>query len=189
MNIGDFKIQIHRNGLFVIRHINRKSLGVLQDVIERVIAEQIRVRNTSEKFTISTKQLQIHGQELKLSRVVAGKIILPNAVLSVNMINDMFVPSEEYELGHMDYVDNDDDMHFDFSFVDTSIKEHPLIFTATVVDETKRTIFGISGSENEITIIPKHRITFESFIGFYNFIIENFDREAKLKLFSELINE
>lgn len=83
----------------------------------------------------------------------------------------------------------DDDIHSDFSFVDTSISEQPLIFTATVVDETKRTIFGISGNENELTIIPKHRVTFESFIGFYNFVIENFDQGAKMRLFSEITNE
>jgi hypothetical protein len=73
----------------------------------------------------------------------------------------------------------------EFSFVDKTILEGSLSFSGTVIDEYKGTIFGLSGGENEILLIPKHHTTFESFVRFYRMIVEKIDDEAELSLLSE----
>jgi hypothetical protein len=87
--------------------------------------------------------------------------------------------------GTADSSDEEDELEEGFSFVDTYVKEGPFFFSATVVDENKGTVFGLSGIENEIALIPKHRTTFETFIKFYNAISDNFDETAQLTTFSE----
>ncbi|MPZ07465.1 MAG: hypothetical protein GEU26_13800 [Nitrososphaeraceae archaeon] len=184
MRIGESKFQINRNGLFVIRHINRTTIGVLQEIIEKILAEQIRIRNISEEFIIKTKSLGEGRNELKVQSVVAGKIILPNRIQSKLTIDNMFHKHNDlnYDPGYAN-IDDEDRMETNFSFLDTFIQEHPLIFAATVLDETKGTVFGISGEENGIALIPKHRTTFESFLNFFNYIAENFDHDAGLAIF------
>lgn len=183
IRIDDWKMQINRNGLFIIRYINRKSLGILQEIVERIVAEQMRIRTTSEKFNIQTRNLTAGTKEIKIPGIIAGKITLPNTTLSETIVQRIFHPSEFYDMG--DSEGDNEEMEEKFSFIDTYVSEGPLIFTATVVDEDKGTVFGLSGTDNEIAIIPKHRITFESFIKFYNLITLYFDDEAKLALFGE----
>lgn len=188
MRIGDSKIQINRNGLFVVRRINLKTIGMLREMVDRVVEQQITLRNTSEKFNVATKEVTLGNKHFRVPQVVAGKIVLPGVRLSGVMISRMF--GHEYDGDNIQREDNedDDDIQADFSFVDTFVKEGPFVFSATVVDEAKGTVFGLSGIENEIALIPKHRTTFESFIKFYNFITEEFDQEAKLTTFSEITN-
>ena len=186
LRIQDWKMQINRNGLFIIRQINHKSVGILQELIERIFAEQIRIRNTSEKFSVHTKNISAGAQEISIPRIVAGKIVLPSTVLSQLMIERMFHPSNSLDLGESDQEDEEmREIEKGFSFIDTYVREGPLVFAATVVDEDKRTVFGISGSDREFTIIPKHRTTFESFIRFYDLVALGFDYDANLTLFSE----
>lgn len=184
--IKDWKIQINRNGLFLIRQINRDTLGILQELIERIVAEQVRIRNTSEMFNVQTRSITAGGHKIKIPRITAGRIILPNANLSQLMIEKMFRRSDSFEIGEMDREDEEiAEIENQFSYVDVYIKEGPLVYVATVIDEEKGTIFGISGSDKELTIIPKHRVTFESFIRFYDIVALNFDYDANLTLFSE----
>jgi hypothetical protein len=186
MRVESSQIQINRNGLFVIRHINRKTIGILQEIIEKIVAEQVRIRDTSEKFNIGKARILVGNQQVNIPRIVAGKITLPNTILSELMVNRMFRQPDTYELGTTE--DEEEEIGRGFSFIDTYVEEGPLIFTATVVDELKGSIFGISGCDNKITLIPKHRITFESFIRFYIFVTENYDDGAKLTTFiDELI--
>ena len=186
IRIQDWKMQINRNGLFVIRQVNRKTVGILQELIERIATEQIRIRNTSEKFNVQTKHISAGTEQIRIPRITAGKITLPKTILSQLMINRMFHPSDPYEIGESEKEDEEmKQIEKEFSFVDTYVREGPLIFAATVVDENKGTVFGISGSDREMAIIPKHRITFESFIRFYDLVALNFDYDANLTLFSE----
>jgi hypothetical protein len=186
LRIQDWKMQINRNGLFIIRQINRKSVGILQELIKRIFDEQIRIRNTSEKFITHTKNIPAGAEEIKIPRIVAGKIVLPKTTLSQLMVDRMFHPSNSLEIGESEQEDEEiGEIEKEFSFIDTYVREGPLVFAATVVDEDKGTVFGISGSEREVTIIPKHRTTFESFIRFYDLVALGFDYDANLTLFSE----
>ena len=188
MQIGESKIQINRDGLFLLRQANLETVSILQEIIQRVIVEQTVIRDTSEKFDATTRKVSLGDREFNIPRIVAGKIILPRTKLSEIMIRNMFKQNEIDERIQSDSdIDVMSEIEADFSFIDTYIQEDPMMFRATVVDEEKGTVFGLSGIENEIALIPKHRTTFESFIKFYNAIVENFDDSATLATFSEPI--
>jgi hypothetical protein len=181
MRVGDSKIQINRDGLFVIRQINLRTIGILRHIVGRIVEEQVRIRNTSERFNIEMKKVSIGDKEYKISKIVAGKILLPNTRLSEAMIKRMFHQYEDF------YQVSEPAEDEEFSFIDTFIQEDPLTFTATVIDEINGTVFGVSGVDKEIALIPKHRTSFESFIKFYNSVQSNFDDSAELTTFSEPI--
>jgi len=186
MRIYGSKIQINRNGLFIIRHITRKTLGVLQEMTDTIAAKQARLQDTSEKFHAKTKTLSVGEGEIKIPSIVAGKITLLRSKLSELMIKRMFRQIDVYEIGKSEL--ENEEFEQVFSFIDTFVsKEEPLIFSATVVDEVKGTIFGISGTDDKVALIPKHRTTFESFVNFYNFVTENFDEAAELTTFNETL--
>lgn len=186
MEIGDSKMQLNREGLFIVRRANLETMGILREVVDKIIAEQVIIRDTSEKFNVETKTVSIGNKQFNIPQMVAGKIILPNTKLSELMVKKMFRHTDdELYLNDSDYEESDIEM--DFSFIDTYVQEDPMIFRATVVDEEKGTVFGLSGVENEIALIPKHRTTFESFIKFYSAVVENFDDSAKLATFSESV--
>lgn len=183
MRVYGSKIQINRNGLFVIRHVNRKTIGLLQEIINAIAEKQARLQGTSEKLQSSTVTLTVGTRKIRFPVITAGKITLPNTKFSELTVKQMFKQESFYELGKSE--NESDEMEADFSFIDTFVgMEKSLVFSATVVDEIKGTIFGISGNESELALIPKHRTTFESFLSFYNFITENFDEAADLSTFS-----
>ena len=99
------------------------------------------------------------------------------------MIQQMFNSSDSQS-----NIYEDSDFEYDFSFIDQNINDDPeLLFSATVVDQNKGTVFGLSGAKNEMILVPKHYTTFESFIRFFNFVSEVFDDEAELSTFSEYV--
>lgn len=184
--VDDTWMKIGRSGLFVLGLATRKTTGILRELVTKVIAEQITIRETSEKFHSEYKNISVGNQEFKIPQIVAGKIVLPNAKLSELMVKRIFSISRSNREGEPD--SDDDELEEDFSFIDTYVQEEPFFFSATVMDEQKGTVFGVSGIEKEIALIPKHRTTFETFIKFYNAVSENFDESAQLTTFSEVLH-
>lgn len=184
--IEDTWMKISRSGLFVLGLATRKTTGILRELVAKVITEQILIRETSGKFNTQYKNISVGDREFKVPQVVAGKILLPNAKLSEIMVRRMFNISRNN--GDSRGESEDDELEEDFSFIDTYVQEEPFFFSATVMDELKGTVFGVSGIEKEIALIPKHRTTFETFIKFYDAISDNFDESAKLTTFSEVLN-
>ena len=187
LSIDNNKIQINRNGLFIIRHVNKKTIGFINEILDIILSEQQRIRDLSETLNIKSSMLNGGVGQIKISQVTAGKIILSNNILSETLIENLFnsLTMDHYLNPIMDKEEDWDERTF--SFIDTDIREDPLTFTAVVIDENKKTIFGISGNEKEIALIPKHRITFETFINFYNYISENIDENASLMQFGDVV--
>lgn len=185
MRVYGSKIQINRNGLFVIRHVNHKTIGLLQEMVKTIAEKQAYLQGTSEKLQFFTRTIAIGKERIKFPSITAGKITLLERKFTELTIKQMF-KQDFYNLGKIEREDSEEEV--DFSFIDTFINtEQSLLFSATVVDEIKGTIFGISGNENEVALIPKHRTTFESYLSFYNYITESFDETADLSVFSEQV--
>ena len=181
LKINDDKLQINRSGLFVIRQINNNTIKILKEIIQLIIDEQIRIKMISEKFMIVKKKLTIKKQIFEIPKIVSGKIILPKEKVSFTMIHYLF-DSKEFS------TDFEEDANFEteFYFIDKQIFEKPILsFSTTVIDKHKGTIFGLCGTRNELIIVPKHYVTFESFIKFYNLISEVIDDEAILSTLHE----
>lgn len=187
MTIDNNKIQVNRNGLFIVRQINKKTIGFIYEILDIIISEQQRIRDLSEKLNIRPNILDSRFGKIKISQVTSGKIMFSKNNLSESFVENLF---DSLKIDHFlnAQLDNDDEANERvFSFIDTDIQRKPLTFKAIVIDENKKSIFGISGNENEIILIPKHRVTFESFINFYNYVTENIDDNANLMKFGEVV--
>lgn len=185
--IDNNKIQINHDGLFVVRHINKKTIIIVYEMLEIIIKEQQRIRDLSEKININSNTLSNKLSSIKISQVTSGKILFSKNNLSEDFLENLF---NSLKIDHFFGSDIDKDEELDeqiFSFIDTDIQSNPLTFNAIVIDENKKSIFGISGNRNQIILIPKHIITFESFINFYNYVTENVDDDADLVKFGEAV--
>lgn len=171
------KIRITTDGFFLIQSINRTILRIVEEIIDRVIAEPIRLRDISKKIHVSQ---ETGWNKFKISKLMSGEISF-NIKLSGSLINQLFHSFKDEEMGR---TEEGIDLP-NFSFIDTNLSDDPVHYSATVVDEDKGTIFGISGNENKLILVPKHRTTFESFINFYRLVNETIDESSNLHLFNE----
>jgi hypothetical protein len=70
----------------------------------------------------------------------------------------------------------------EFSFINVHEEIGSFSLIATVIDEMKGSVFDINACNSEIFIIPKFKVTFESFIKFYRGIVEAIDEGANFSL-------
>ena len=177
LQIGSDKLRITNDGFFLIRNINRTILRIVEEVVDRVIAEPIRLRDISQKVHVSQKT---EWNKFKIPKLMSGEISF-NTKLNSSLIDQLFHSFKDEEMGR-----TEEGMDLpNFSFIDTNQSDGPVYYSATVVDEDKGTIFGISGSDTKLVLVPKHRTTFESFINFYRLVNETIDESSNLYLFNE----
>ena len=180
LNIDGNKIRITNDGLFLIRNIDRRMLRIIEEVIEKSIVEQRRLRYVSKHVSQKLTPLIIGGNKFNIVSLMSGKILF-SAKLDTYMIDKLFDSFQDEEYGH-----TEEGLQLpNFSFMDTNVKEGSVTYSATVTDEDKGTIFGISGNEQNMILIPKHNTTFESFINFYRLVNEMIDDSSTMQLFSE----
>lgn len=176
--INSDKIRITNDGFFLIRNINRTILRIVEEVVDRVIAEPMRLREISKQVLYESKKSE--WSNFKISKLMSGEINF-NIKLSNLLINQLFHSFRDEEMGR-----TEEGIELpNFSFIDKSISDNSLHYSATVVDEDKGTIFGISGNSDRLILVPKHRTTFESFINFYRLVNETIDESSNLYLFNE----
>ena len=175
--IQSSKIRITNNGFILIRNVNLKILRIVEEIIDRAIIEPTRLRNIS-KQVLYTSESKWH--EFTISKLMSGKIIF-NANLDILPILQLFRNPDDDSMGE---IEEDAELPR-FSFIATNISEKPLSYSATVVDEDKGTVFGISGNSNNLILIPGHKTAFESFINFYRLINETIDESSNLHLFND----
>jgi len=68
-----------------------------------------------------------------------------------------------------------------FTLYNHIMVEGSLRFDATVVDETKKSIFEISATKDRMIISPRYETSFDSFLHFLETVVENFDPSAICK--------
>lgn len=176
------KIHLNKEGLIITRDVNPDTLELLRKLVDMAGHELATVRETSEKFKVSSQKIGELDHQITVPMITAGKITTPHAKFDVEKVKLLFGESrDEPALGKGEEEISD----FQFSFIDTYVSEDATSFSATVVDDEKGTVFGMSANNGEMVLIPKHRTTFESFVRFYESIVEDFDVTASLATFSE----
>jgi hypothetical protein len=155
---------------------------LLRKLVDMAGHELATVRETSEKFKVSSQKIGELNHQITVPMMTAGKITTPRAQFDIEKVKLLFGENrDEPALGKGEEEISD----FQFSFIDTYISDDASSFSATVVDDEKGTVFGLSANNGEMVLIPKHRTTFESFVRFYESIVEDFDVTASLATFSE----
>lgn len=179
-NINGDKMRISNEGLFLLRSINRKTLRIVLEIVDRVLAEQRRLRSVSKQVTHRTNPIKVGDHQMMVATLMSGKIMF-STNLDTYLVDKLFNSFYDEGFGH-----TEEGLELpNFSFIDTNIREGSVTFSATVIDEDKGTIFGISGNENSMILIPKHNTTFESFLNFFRLINQTMDESSNIQLFSE----
>ncbi|MGA2785111.1 MAG: hypothetical protein ABSF09_10485 [Candidatus Bathyarchaeia archaeon] len=181
--VGQDKFKITDDGLFVLRTINPRTLQIMLDVVNIILGKQLHFEKVTKGVSANVELVQIGEKEFRIPEIVAAKIVLKTQALNAVLVERIF--GEREDIVEDDVLPAQRPWSDEFSFVDKTILEGSLSFSGTVIDEYKGTIFGLSGGENEILLIPKHHTTFESFVRFYRMIVEKIDDEAELSLLSE----
>lgn len=155
----DLKIHITKDGLYSAQDASRDALNLFFKYLDSLKTELLNMRKIAKSFKYDV----VSGRSnLKFVSIDEGVITLKKRELNENTVGLLIKE-----------LDN-------FSFIDEHIETGSLSFTATVVDYTKGCVFDISASESKIQIVPKYRLTFESFIDFYRGVVESIDEQAEL---------
>jgi hypothetical protein len=181
--VGTDKLQITNRGMLLFRSVNIRTVAVLKELLSIITARERKVREVSGTLRRDTKAIQLGELQIQTPVVVPGIIKLEEKKLDRNTVEHFFkqedIVETEPELGLPEEASGRE-----FSFIDTSIQEHSFSFSATVVDDLKGSMFGLSGSADRMILVPMHRTTFESFIRFYRLVNESLDEEAKFDVLS-----
>jgi hypothetical protein len=185
--IASDKLQITSRGMLLFRSVNLRTVEILKEVLSMVTKSQLRVREVSSTLRRDTKAIQLGKLEIRTPVVVPGIIKLEEKKLDRQTIEHFFKQEEAIETpSEFEQVEELEGK--EFSFIDTSIREGSFSFSATVVDDIKGSMFGLSGSADSMVLVPMHRTTFESFIRFYRLVTESLDEEARFDVLSPTLS-
>ncbi len=160
----DLKIQLKSQGFFSAQEITHEAFSILFEILEQVQEELLQTKQISQRLKYEVRPVLGRTDGPQVASVTAGQIRLYGEDLTPEAVEGFI-----------------SDMA-GFSFLDRSLVEGSLGFSATVVDELKGSVFNVSMSEDEILLIPKHETTFESFLSFYRGVAEQLDDRASLRV-------
>ncbi len=153
-------LKIYEDGRFILRNINPETFDELRHIVSRIREDMLELRSTATGLHFDISDLDTELGTVKMPNIQAGRVNLESVDLT-GLVAAEFVKNAK-----------------EFSFLDLSIEEGSLSFSATVVDEVKRTVFDLSGTRNSLALIPKYQTTFESFLRFYRYVTESLDSKA-----------
>jgi hypothetical protein len=181
--MGLDSVRVSNEGLFSVRSTDRRMLRMVVDVVDNILAEQVRLHKVSTSVESRTEKVNFGDTEYQVRLVESGRILLTREMTTVSVLK-LFRQLSEIDVGRS----SDKGIGDEFAFIDTTINDfNGLTFSATVIDKSKGTIFGLSGSKKEMVLVPMHRTTFESFLRFYHLVAEFLDSSASLGTFSDPI--
>lgn len=155
---------VTNKGKFTLKSARKDSLSYLFEIMEIVLKEALYLRGIIEKCKFDLGVITTAKKEIKVPIIESGIIHLTKSINAKDVeavINRL--RSEEK-----------------FVITDKILAEGSLLFSATLIDENKKTIFDLSARTNSITLVPKFNPSFDSLFRFYQFIVENIDSEAEL---------
>ena len=155
---------VTNKGKFTLESKRKNSLSYFSEIMEIVLKEALYLRGVIEKCKFDLGIITTAKKEIKVPIIESGTINLTNP------INAKYVESVIKELRSKEK----------FVITDKILAEGSLLFSATLIDESKKTIFDISARTDSITLVPKFNPSFDSLFRFYRFIVENIDSEAEL---------
>lgn len=157
------RIQITEEGMFHLKSVSKMSFDLMDEVIEKIREEERVMRDIAQGLKF--KPELISDTETEESVVESGKLTLERE-LDVDAAKQIVKQFKR------------------FAFINPRIESGSLIFSSTVIDRQKGSVFALSATENNIILIPRYKSTFESFLVFYKDIVEQIDSKAILSKFS-----
>ncbi|MDN5868609.1 MAG: hypothetical protein L0H55_14585 [Candidatus Nitrosocosmicus sp.] len=159
------RVQITTEGLFHLKKINQKAFELMDHVIEKIREEENQMRNITQSITTEI----VKDKNIENYKSMPGRIQF----------------DEEQDKESTTELIAKLKSHFVF-FEPKFVAIDPIHMISDVIDRNKGTIFSIIAFKNSIILMPKYKVTFESFLEFYKEIVENIDESAKLLPLSEV---
>ncbi len=158
-------LKVYEEGLFILKTINYETFEELSHILSLIREDMLELRATATGLRFDIGALSTELGTIKMPTIQAGRVKLESVELTGPVAEEFTKNAEE------------------FTFLDLSIEEGSLSFSATVVDELKRAVFDVSGTKNSLVLIPKYQTTFESFLRFYRYVKESLDSKATFVAF------
>jgi hypothetical protein len=158
---GIVDMQISARGIFT--YLGGK-LDFLLNFSEKVIEIALEVKRILEKSRLDTVSIRVARKELKVPHVVPWIVEFSQPLDS----SGCEILMEELSKNH-------------FTIYNYIVVEGSLRFDATVVDETKKSIFEISATKDRMVVSPRYETQFDSFLRFLETVVENFDPNATFR--------
>lgn len=179
--IGSDSLRITNEGMFVFHTLEITKTRIVLEIINSILLEQRHLHKISTSIESHLEKIQFGNNSIDVRQIESGLIKFSRPLETI-LARKLLGEANELDIGRS----QDDEL--EFSFIDKDIKdERGLLFSATVIDKLKSSVFGITGTKDEITCVPMHRTTFESFIRFYKLISESVDSSAQLGIVSDPI--
>jgi hypothetical protein len=157
------RFQITEEGMFHLKSVSKISFDLMDEVIEKIREEEKSMRDIAQGLKFEPEL--IDEIESRGNIVESGKLTLDRE-LDVEAANQIIKQFKR------------------FTFINPRIEAGSLIFSSTVIDRQKGSVFALSATENNIILIPRYKSTFESFLLFYKDVVEQIDSKAILSKFS-----
>ena len=159
-NVVDFKIDY--KGIFTFQDGDISYINHIIDKLTYLIANSKRIIDKSkfeyEKITTQKKEL----------------LILSSAPWSI-----MF--DKPITFGEVDSIIEQLSKESRFKIINSYAEVGSLFWSATVTDYQKNSIFNIRSNGNKIIISPRYNNSFDSFLRFYQFFLENIKPNATIE--------
>jgi len=157
------KFKVYEDGLIILCTMNDQTFDLVSEILGMTVREVQMSRLVATRMKNEVDLLELEGGHVKIPSVLAGELHL----------------TEHRKLDKgiaLDFVENVKG----YSLLDIHAEQGSLIFSATVIDNAKGSVFGISASEDTIQLIPRYKSTFETFLGFRRQVAELIDEDAEL---------
>jgi len=178
--IGSDPMRITNEGLFVIHSLELRKIRIVLEIVNNILVEQMRIHKISTSIESHLKKIELGNESINVRQLESGRITFGRPLDTI-LIRKLFGDVSQFDIGRSE-------ANIDFAFIDKDINDKKgLLYSATVIDKLKGTVFGVTGTKNEMICVPMHRTTFESFIRFYKLASESLDSSSQLGIFSDPI--
>lgn len=165
----EMKFKITNESIFTLITSSEEAFELFFEIIRDIIPKILEIKRLMGDLKFEYRELKTDEGVIQVPSAESAQILLTKK-MTLNDVENVIKGLVEQNI----------------SVVNELIESGSINFSATVVDDYKDSIFGISANEDQITLIPKYKTTFDSFMKFYRFIIENLDQNAEIRRFSEL---
>lgn len=158
---GNLVIHADNNGLFSAQRPSVEALSFFYDYLNLLMDKSLALKEISQSIKYEVVEIERRAKSVSIE---AATIKLNHETFDDELVRTLQKKMEN------------------FSFIDANLELGSLSFTATVIDNLKRSVFDVNITESEISIVPKYKSTFETYINFFRQIVEIVDGSAELVL-------
>ncbi|MBU7016136.1 MAG: hypothetical protein HXS44_01405 [Theionarchaea archaeon] len=165
----EMKFQITNESIFTLITSSGEALELFFEIIGEIIPQILEIKKLMSELKFEYKEMRTDEGIIQFPSFESAQILLTKE-MTLEDVNNLINGLARQGI----------------SIVNELIDVGSINFSATVVDDYKKAIFGISANEDQITLIPKYQTTFDSFMKFFRFITENLDQHAQIRRFGGL---